>query len=197
MHKHGQRRLHCTGQWGWEMPLSEHVPCVAPEFKMAEPVEQRMYIQFCVHNLREHNFLFKALQFAPHSEQNPDMKGPLAAARPQALPTWLTQLSPHRLLRSPNHQTHFSPRPFLPSSARNALSKPCSPQTSARPRPQPQVSAPKFQSASPISLVTDAAQPAHSGRKRWVHGLLGSTHGSLLTTCRESGKCRAQGLVRV
>ena len=40
--------LHCTSQWGWWMQLSEHVYCVAITFKVAEQVEQRICIKFCV-----------------------------------------------------------------------------------------------------------------------------------------------------
>ena len=41
-------RLHCTSQWRWQTPLSEHVYCVAVEFKMTEWVEQRICIRFCI-----------------------------------------------------------------------------------------------------------------------------------------------------
>ena len=40
--------LHCTGQWGWEMPLSEPVYCVAITFKMTEQVEQWICIKLCI-----------------------------------------------------------------------------------------------------------------------------------------------------
>ena len=40
--------LHCTSQWRWQTPLSEHVYCVAVEFKMTEWVEQRICIRFCI-----------------------------------------------------------------------------------------------------------------------------------------------------
>ena len=41
-----EQGLHCTSQWGWEMPLSEHVYCVALTFKMTEQVEQLICINF-------------------------------------------------------------------------------------------------------------------------------------------------------
>ena len=40
--------LHYTSQWVWQMPLSEHVYCVAIPFKMTEQVEQWIWIKFCV-----------------------------------------------------------------------------------------------------------------------------------------------------
>ena len=40
--------LHCTSQWGWLTPLSEHVYCVAVTIKTTEPVEQWTWIKFCV-----------------------------------------------------------------------------------------------------------------------------------------------------
>ena len=43
-----QWRLHCTSQWGWRMPLSEHVYCVAIAFKMTEQVQQWICIKFCI-----------------------------------------------------------------------------------------------------------------------------------------------------
>ena len=43
-----QQQLHCTSQWGWQMPLSEHVYCVAIAFKMPEQVEQQICIKFCI-----------------------------------------------------------------------------------------------------------------------------------------------------
>ena len=43
-----QWRLHWTGQWGWYMPLSAHVYCVAVTCKMTEQVEQHICIKFCV-----------------------------------------------------------------------------------------------------------------------------------------------------
>ena len=43
-----QWRLHCTSQWRWEIPLSEHVYCVDVAFKMTEQVEQRICVQFCI-----------------------------------------------------------------------------------------------------------------------------------------------------
>ena len=43
-----QQQLHCTSQWGWQMPLSEHVYCVAIAFKMPEQVEQQICIKFCM-----------------------------------------------------------------------------------------------------------------------------------------------------
>ena len=39
---------HCTNQWVWWMPLSEHVYCVATAFKMTEKVEQWICIKFCI-----------------------------------------------------------------------------------------------------------------------------------------------------
>ena len=40
--------LHCTSQWGWYLPLSEHLYCVAETFKMTQPVEQQICIKFCM-----------------------------------------------------------------------------------------------------------------------------------------------------
>ena len=40
MRMHEQWQLHCAGQWGWQMPLTEHVYCVAIAFKIIEGVEQ-------------------------------------------------------------------------------------------------------------------------------------------------------------
>ena len=48
MHMHEQWQLHCTGQWGRQMPLSEHVYCVAVTFKMTEWVEQWICTKLCV-----------------------------------------------------------------------------------------------------------------------------------------------------
>ena len=45
MHK---QWLHCTRQWGQEMPLSEHVYCVDVAFKMTERIEQWTCLKFCV-----------------------------------------------------------------------------------------------------------------------------------------------------
>ena len=47
MHTCEQWQLHCTSQWGWYMPLSEHVYCVAVTIKMTEQVEQWICIKFC------------------------------------------------------------------------------------------------------------------------------------------------------
>ena len=43
-----QWRLHCASQWGWKMPLSEHVHCVAVTFKMTEQVEQQICTKFYI-----------------------------------------------------------------------------------------------------------------------------------------------------
>ena len=40
--------LHCTSQWGWQTPLSEHVYGAAGTFKMTEQVEQWICIEFLV-----------------------------------------------------------------------------------------------------------------------------------------------------
>ena len=48
MHVHEQWQFQYTSQWGWSMPLSEHVYCVAIAFYMTERVEQRLCIRFCV-----------------------------------------------------------------------------------------------------------------------------------------------------
>ena len=40
--------LLCTGQWGWQMLLSEHAYCVAITFKMIEQAEQWICIKFCI-----------------------------------------------------------------------------------------------------------------------------------------------------
>ena len=45
---HEQWWLHCTSQWGWQTPLSEHVYGAAGTFKMTEQVEQWICIKFCV-----------------------------------------------------------------------------------------------------------------------------------------------------
>ena len=43
-----QWQLHCTSQWGWQTPLSEHVYCVAITFKMTEQVQQQICTKFCI-----------------------------------------------------------------------------------------------------------------------------------------------------
>ena len=40
--------LHCTSQWGWQTPVSEHVYCMAVIFKMTERVGQQICIKFCI-----------------------------------------------------------------------------------------------------------------------------------------------------
>ena len=40
--------LHCTSQWEWETPLSEHAYDEAVTFKMTEPVEQQICIKFYI-----------------------------------------------------------------------------------------------------------------------------------------------------
>ena len=45
---HEQWPLSFTSQWGQQMPLSEHVYCVAVTFKMTERVEQQICIEFCI-----------------------------------------------------------------------------------------------------------------------------------------------------
>ena len=40
--------LHCTSQWGWQIPVKEHAYCVTETFKMTEWVEQQICIWFCV-----------------------------------------------------------------------------------------------------------------------------------------------------
>ena len=40
--------LHCTSQWGWELPLSEHMYCVSMTFKMTEQIKQQICIKFCI-----------------------------------------------------------------------------------------------------------------------------------------------------
>ena len=39
---------HCPSQWGWQMPLSQHVYCVTITFKLTEPAEQWLCIRFCI-----------------------------------------------------------------------------------------------------------------------------------------------------
>ena len=48
MHMREQWQLHCTSQWGWQIPLSERVYCVTVRFKMTEWVEQQICIKHCV-----------------------------------------------------------------------------------------------------------------------------------------------------
>ena len=48
MHMCEKWQLHCTSQWGWKIPLSEHVYCVAVAFKVTEQVEQWICIKFCI-----------------------------------------------------------------------------------------------------------------------------------------------------
>ena len=43
-----QWQFRCTGQWGWNMPLSEHVYCVAVTFKMTEQIEHQICVRFCI-----------------------------------------------------------------------------------------------------------------------------------------------------
>ena len=48
MHMCEQWWLHCTSQWEWETPLSEHAYDEAVTFKMTEPVEQQICIKFYI-----------------------------------------------------------------------------------------------------------------------------------------------------
>ena len=48
MHVCVQWWLHCTSQWGWQVPWTEHVYCVAVSFKMTEWVEQWICIRFYI-----------------------------------------------------------------------------------------------------------------------------------------------------
>ena len=43
-----QGQLRCINQWEWQMPLSNHVYCVAITFKMTELVGLQICIQFCI-----------------------------------------------------------------------------------------------------------------------------------------------------
>ena len=43
-----QWRHHSTSQRGWQMALSEQVYCVVVTFKMTEPLEQWIFIKYCI-----------------------------------------------------------------------------------------------------------------------------------------------------
>ena len=107
MHMCEQWQLHCTSQWGQQMPLSEHVYCVAVTFKMTERVEQRICIKFWV---KLEHFSIETI----HMVQKAAAMGNwwVAASSQQHTRSWITSHADFFLwnIKSPNDSAPLQPR---------------------------------------------------------------------------------------